>query len=162
MNSSIQATPERVDEATLAQRCAEAMWANDHASQGLGMQLEEVRPRFARVRMPVRRDMVNGHATCHGGFIFTLADSAFAFACNWANRVTVASGASIDFVSPARLGDVLTATAEEVSRAGRTGVYDVRVENQHAQLIAVFRGKSHTIRGELIPGLELEERDPTP
>lgn len=141
----------------IAEACASAMWEDDQASRGLGMRLTEVRPGYARLSMPVRADMVNGHANCHGGFIFTLADSAFAFACNYNNRVTVASGAGIDFVAPARLGDVLTATCEERVRAGRTGVYDVQVTNQDGRLVALFRGKSYQTGTRLIPGLAAEE-----
>ncbi|MGD8710068.1 MAG: hydroxyphenylacetyl-CoA thioesterase PaaI [Ectothiorhodospiraceae bacterium] len=139
----------------VAQLCARTMWEDDQASQGLGMKLEAVSPGRARLSMPVREDMVNGHNICHGGFIFTLADSTFAFACNYNNYVTVASGGSIDFVAPARLGDVLTAEGEEQTRAGRTGVYDIRVENQDGKLIAVFRGRSYQTRGQMIPGLEV-------
>lgn len=143
----------RVSAEDMARRCAEAMWENDFASKSLGMQLREVRPGFARMSMQVRQDMVNGHAICHGGIIFTLADSTFAFACNTANRVTVASGGRIDFLAPAQLGDVLTATAEECSRAGRTGVYDVRVHDQNGKLIALFRGNSYALARELVAGL---------
>lgn len=141
----------------LAEACARAMWDEDKASQGLGMEIEAIRPGHARLVMTVREDMVNGHNICHGGFIFTLADSTFAFACNYRNHVTVASGGGIDFVAPARLGDVLTATGDEVTRAGRTGVYDVRVENQAGQLVAVFRGRSYQTRGLLVPGLEARD-----
>ena len=98
--------------------------------------------------MVVRADMLNGFATCHGGFITTLADSAFAFACNSRNDMTVASGLSIDFLAPAREGDCLTAEAAEVSLAGRTGVYDVNVRNQRGEAIAVFRGRSYCIKGK--------------
>jgi len=100
--------------------------------------------------MTVREDMLNGHATCHGGLIATLADSAFAFACNSYNEVTVASGLSVDFVAPAYEGDMLTARAIEVSLSGRTGVYDVMVFNQKADCLAVFRGRSHRIKGKLV------------
>lgn len=124
------------------------LWANDHASQGLGMQVLEVAPGRAVLRMTVRADMLNGHATCHGGLISTLADSAFAFACNSSNELTVASGFSVDFLAPARLGDVLTATCTEVSRAGRTGVYDALVVSQLGARIAVFRGRSYTLKGK--------------
>lgn len=146
----------KVADDELARRCAEAMWENDNASKSLGMQLREVRPGFARMSMQVRQDMVNGHAICHGGIIFTLADSTFAFACNTANKVTVASGGRIDFLAPAQLDDLLTATAEECSRTGRTGVYDVRVHNQDGKLIALFRGNSYALPRELIPGLAPE------
>ena len=102
--------------------------------------------------MKVRADMLNGHATCHGGFIFTLADSAFAFACNSANMSTVASGCSIDFIAPAREDDVLTAIGRERSLSGRTGVYDIEVTNQRGETVALFRGKSYRIKGHVIAG----------
>ncbi|MBA1147447.1 hydroxyphenylacetyl-CoA thioesterase PaaI [Ectothiorhodospiraceae bacterium WFHF3C12] len=141
----------------VAEACASAMWEEDKASQGLGMEIEAIAPGFARLSMTVREDMVNGHNICHGGFIFTLADSTFAFACNYRNFVTVASGGSVDFVAPARLGEILTATGEERTRAGRTGVYDVRVENGEGRLVALFRGRSHQTRNQLVPGLEVGE-----
>lgn len=131
----------------LAEHVRSAMFANDGASQALGMQVTAISPTSATVTMTVRADMLNGHATCHGGFITALADSAFAFACNAGNEMTVASGLSIDFLAPGREGDVLTAEGVEVSRAGRTGVYDVTVRNQHGELIAVFRGRSYTMKG---------------
>jgi acyl-CoA thioesterase len=124
------------------------MMANDKASSGLGMRLMHISPGAAHIDMPVRPDMLNGHQTCHGGFITTLADSAFAFACNSYNELTVASGLSVDFIAPAFLGDVLTARASEVSLSGRTGVYDVMVFNQNGDCIAVFRGRSHRIKGK--------------
>lgn len=131
----------------LAEHVRSAMFANDGASQALGMQVTAISPTSATVTMTVRADMLNGHATCHGGFITALADSAFAFACNARNEMTVASGLSIDFLAPGREGDVLTAEGVEVSRAGRTGVYDVTVRNQRGELIAVFRGRSYTMKG---------------
>lgn len=134
----------------LAERVASAMWVRDQASQGLGMRIVSVGPGRAELAMTVREDMLNGHAICHGGFIFTLADSAFAFACNSYNLNTVASGCSIDFLAPARLGDVLTAHAEEKSASGRTGVYDIVVSNAKGQSIALFRGKSYRIHGHVV------------
>ena len=131
----------------LAEHVRSAMFAHDGASQALGMQVTAISPTSATVTMTVRADMLNGHATCHGGFITALADSAFAFACNAGNEMTVASGLSIDFLAPGREGDVLTAEGVEVSRAGRTGVYDVTVRNQRGELIAVFRGRSYTMKG---------------
>ena len=131
----------------LAEHVRSAMFANDGASQALGMQVTAISPTSATVTLTVRADMLNGHATCHGGFITALADSAFAFACNAGNEMTVASGLSIDFLAPGREGDVLTAEGVEVSRAGRTGVYDVTVRNQRGELIAVFRGRSYTMKG---------------
>lgn len=124
----------------------EGMFANDRASKGLGMQVLEVTPGRAVVTMAVREDMLNGHDICHGGFIATLADSAFAFACNSYNDLTVASGFTIDLVARAVLGDVLTATCHEVTRAGRTGVYDTEVVNQRGERIAIFRGRSYTFK----------------
>jgi|SRR5688572_3176993 acyl-CoA thioesterase len=129
------------------------MYARDRASQALGMQVVEIGPGRSVLRMAVRDDMVNGHAICHGGLMATLADSSFAFACNSYNELTVASGFSIDIVAPARLGDVLTARCEEVSKAGRTGVYDAEVTNQRGERVAVFRGRSYTLKGK--PVVEL-------
>ena len=124
------------------------MMANDQACQALGIRVIHIAPGRATMTMTVRPDMLNGFAICHGGLITTLADSAFAYACNSYNELTVASGLSVDFVAPGREGDVLTAVAEEVSLAGRTGVYDVNVTNQRGERIAVFRGRSHTMRGK--------------
>jgi phenylacetic acid degradation protein PaaD len=121
------------------------MWAEDHASRGLGMELEAVWPGHAVVRMPVRQDMVNGHAIGHGGLTFTLADTAFAFACNSHGPVTVAHGATVRFTAPVRLGDVLVARASERSLDGRRGVYDVEVRSGE-QVVAVFEGRSTTLR----------------
>ncbi len=135
------------DPQELAERASRVMYAADMASQGLGMDLTSVGPGQASMTMTVRADMLNGHKTCHGGFLFSLADSAFAFACNSRNHVTVASGGSIDFLAPAFEDDVLTATANEYSLAGRTGVYDVHVTNQDGKQIAVFRGRSYRIKG---------------
>lgn len=134
----------------LARACADAMFSRDLATQRLGIALLDAGPGSARLRMPVREDMIQGHGTCHGGFLFALADSAFAFACNSYDEATVAIGCSIDYVAPARLGDELTATASEQSRSGRTGNYDVRIENQHGQLIALFHGKSYKVRGTVL------------
>jgi acyl-CoA thioesterase len=131
----------------VAEFVREGMLANDRASSGLGMQVVEVAPGGATVTMTVREDMLNAHQLCHGGLIATLADSAFAFACNSYNELTVAAGFAIDIVAPARLGDVLTARCAEVARTGRTGLYDVDVTNQHGQRIALFRGRSHTLKG---------------
>src|SRR2546425_13179992 len=117
------ATPQEAQ--SLAERVAAGMYARDRASQAMGMQIATIGPGYAELTMTVRADMLNGHAICHGGFIFTLADSAFAFACNSYNLTTVASGCSIDFVTPAREDDVLTAIGKERSLSGRTGVYDI-------------------------------------
>ncbi|MEK8046960.1 hydroxyphenylacetyl-CoA thioesterase PaaI [Ideonella margarita] len=132
----------------LAEAVRDHMWAADTATRTLGMQITHIGPGSAALCMTVRADMLNGHATCHGGFIATLADSAFAFACNSYNEVTVASGFSIDLVAPAREGDVLTATASELNKAGRTGVYDIDVRNQRNERIAAFRGRSYTLKGK--------------
>ena len=126
----------------------ERMFANDRATRALGMQLLEIMPGTALMSMTVREDMLNGHQTCHGGLISALADSAFAFACNSYNELTVASGFSIDFTAPAHQGDVLTARSIEVSKAGRTGIYDTTVTNQRGERIAVFRGRSYTLKGK--------------
>ena len=123
------------------------MMATDKASIALGIRLIHISPGAAHMDMPVRPDMINGFGTCHGGMITSLADSAFGFACNSYNELTVASGLSVDFVAPAFEGDVLTARAIEVSLCGRTGVYDVMVFNQNADCIAVFRCRSHRIKG---------------
>ena len=132
----------------LAEQVRDALWAGDHASKMLGMAIIEVGPGRAVIHMTVRPDMLNGHAICHGGLITTLADSTFAFACNSHNELTVASGFTVDLLAPGRLGDVLTASGVEVSKAGRTGVYDVEVRNQRGERVAVFRGRSYTLRGK--------------
>ena len=136
---------------TLAERAVEALYAADRASQGLGMQIVATAPGRAVLSMPVREDMLNGHSICHGGFVFALADSAFAFACNSHNRNTLAAGALVDFLAPARAGDVLTAEAIEVSRTRRTGVYDITVTNQRGERVALFRGRAHEIAGTIVP-----------
>jgi acyl-CoA thioesterase len=139
---------------TLARAAAAAMWSTDHASQALGMEILEVGPGHARIRMLIRPDMTNGHGMCHGGYMFLLADSTFAFACNSHNQKTVAAGAEIHFLAPAQRGDVLTAEGREQHRAGRGGVYDVRVTDQAGRTVALFRGKSAAIEGAVIPGTE--------
>jgi len=144
---------EPTDADRFAARVARAMYEADRASQAMGMQLVEVRRGYARLAMRVRPEMTNGHGICHGGHIFTLADSAFAFACNWTNRVTVALACHITFVAPAREGEVLVAEAREVNRAGRTGVYDVTVTREDGTLVAVFRGNSYATRGRIVEDL---------
>ena len=134
----------------LAKAAAEVMWRDDRASKWLGMKLEEVRAGYARMSMRVTDNMVNGHDLCHGGFIFTLADSTFAFACNSHNQRALAAGCSIEFLAPAFLRDVLTAEGVEQALAGRSGIYDMRVTNQRGDAIALFRGKSATIKGTLV------------
>ena len=133
-------------ETDIARKCSQMMWSNDLASQELGIAVSVERPGAAEARLEVRRAMVNGHDICHGGYIFTLADTAFAFACNTYNRITVAAGASIEFVRPGKLGDTLTAVAREAHRGGRSGIYDVIVSNQNDELVAIFRGRSHATR----------------
>ena len=131
----------------LAERTAEIIQREARASRWLGMQLQEVRPGYARLTMRVTENMVNGQKVCHGGLIFSLADSSFGFACNSHNQHALAASCSIDFLAPAALGDELTAEATETAHAGRTRVYDVRVVNQEGTLIAVFRGKSAAVKG---------------
>ncbi len=138
------------DDDELARACAEHMFAEDQASRGLGMQIDDVGQGHASLSMAVRSDMVNGHKLCHGGFIFTLADSAFAFACNSYNLRTVAASAEISFLKPAFEGDVLTANAQERWREGRNGIYDIAVSNQDGLVVAEFRGKSRTIKGAVL------------
>ena len=134
----------------IAERVATGMLAEDAASRGLGMRIDAIGPGHARMSMRVRPDMLNGFKLCHGGFIATLADSAFAFACNSHNELTMAAGFTADIVAPAHEGDLLTADAAQVMRRGRTGVYDVRVTNQRGELIAVFRGRSYCIKGKQV------------
>lgn len=135
----------------LARASTAAMWAGDKATQHLGMDLSDVAPGRATMAMVVRPEMTNGHQTCHGGYIFTLADSAFAFACNTYNQRTVAQMAQVSFLAPAFAGDRLTAEAREVWKQGRGGVYDVRVTNQNGVVVAEFRGHSRTVKGTHIP-----------
>lgn len=130
-----------------AEHVRDGMLKSDRATLSLGMEVLDIGPGRATLSMKVRVDMLNGHATCHGGLIATLADSAFAFACNSYNELTVASGFSIDFMAPGRRDDSLTASCVEVSRAGRTGIYDTEITNQRGERIAVFRGRSHTMKG---------------
>jgi acyl-CoA thioesterase len=139
--------PERTPQ-QLAEHVRDGMFANDRASKWLGMRIVEVAPGRSVLEMKVAETMVNGHDLCHGGLIATLADSAFAFACNSCNELTVASGFSIDLLAPGKLGDVLTARCHEVSKAGRTGVYDCEVTNQRGENVAVFRGRSYTVKGK--------------
>lgn len=141
----------------LAEAVGEALYARDPASKALGMQIAEMRAGYARMTMTIRPDMLNGHQSCHGGFIFTLADSAFAFACNSHNINTVGAACSIDYLAPGRLGDVLTAEAVEQVQAGRSGVYDVTIRNQENRILALFRGKSHRVGGEILPTKESQE-----
>jgi acyl-CoA thioesterase len=134
----------------LAERVAEALYAIDKTSQALGISIVEVRPGYARASMRVRSDMVNGHRICHGGMVFTLADTAFAFACNSHNENTVAAAASIDFLVPSHEGDELTAVATEVWRSRRNGIYEITVVNQEGARIALFRGRSARLEGQVV------------
>jgi len=138
------------DPQTIAERVGAGMFAEDAASQGLGMSIEAMGPGYARLSMSVRPDMLNGFKICHGGFITTLADSAFAFACNSANQLTLAAAIAVDFIAPAREGDRLTAEAQELALAGRTGIYDVKVVNQRGETIALLRGRSHRLKDQQV------------
>jgi acyl-CoA thioesterase len=151
-NAASEARQSAPEAQRVAELCAQALLAGDEASRNLGMRLEEVQPGTARLRMTVRQDMVNGHGICHGGIVFALADSAFAVACNTYNAVTVAAAASIDFLAPARTDDELTAQARELWRSRRSGIYEIVVSNQRGEPIALFRGRSHIIGGEIVPG----------
>jgi acyl-CoA thioesterase len=133
-----------------ARACAELMWAEDSASRGLGMELVAVGPGTAELGMAVRPDMVNGHGICHGGFIFTLADSAFAFACNSYDQRVVAAHCAVTFLAPARLGDRLMARGAERQRFGRNGIYDITVTRDDGTPIAEFRGHSRTVKGRFL------------
>jgi len=139
-----------MDKQELAEASAARMYERDAAARGLDIIVEEVAPGCAKLSMRVRADMVNGHAICHGGYIFTLADTAFAYACNSYNASTVAAGARIDFLAPAHEGDRLVANATEVSLRGKTGVYDVVVCNEAGDQLALFRGNSFRIQGSIV------------
>ena len=147
--------------ADLARRVGESMYAADEASKDtMGMELLACQPGRASMRMVVRPLHLNGHKICHGGFIFTLADSTFAYACNSRNHATVANGCSIEFLRPAHEGDVLTAEGVEQTLSGRHGIYDIRVSNQKGQAVALFRGKSTQIAGTVIPADEEHKETP--
>ena len=139
-------TPQQLAEASMR-----AMWQDDAASQRLGMEVNHIAPGEATLTMQVRPDMSNGQGNCHGGYIFALADSAFACACNSYNLVTVAQHASVSYLEPVRIGDRLTAAAREVARRGRSGIYDIRITNQHGVHVAEFRGHSRTVKGTHLP-----------
>ncbi|WP_421701458.1 hydroxyphenylacetyl-CoA thioesterase PaaI [Aliiroseovarius sp.] len=142
-----------------AERAAAAMWAGDRASQDAGMTLIAVGPGTATITMPIRADMANGHGIAHGGYIFTLADSAFAFACNSYNKNVVAQHNSITYLAPGQIGETLTATAREVALAGRSGIYDVLVTGEDGREIAQFRGHSRQIGGQHFDETETETQD---
>ncbi len=152
MADPTELTPTEPD--ALAAATAAAMWVRDQTAQALGMRIEDIGAGHAKLSMTVRSDMVNGHHMCHGGMIFTLADTAFAYACNSYNLNTVAAAAQIDFLAPAQEGEVLKAEATERATAGRSGVYDVTVHTRDGRLVALFRGKSARISGEVIAGLK--------
>ncbi len=138
----------------LAKRAAAQMMSQDSASQALGITLVSVAPGDAVMQMQVRPDMLNGHGICHGGLIFTLADSAFAFACNSRNQIVVAQSNQITYLSPAQASEVLTASAREVARAGRSGTYDVTVTGEDGRVVALFRGLSRQLEGKHVSGEE--------
>ncbi len=139
----------------LAREVGTSMFAADRASREfMQMELLSCAPGRAAMRMTVREPMLNGHAICHGGLIFTLADSTFAFACNSYNKVAVAAGCSIEFLRPAHLGDVLTCEGVEQTLQGRHGIYDMKVSNQRGEVVAMFRGKSAQIQGAVIPEVQ--------
>jgi acyl-CoA thioesterase len=146
MKTASQMTPQELAEAS-----ANAMWNDDSASQRLGMTLDNIAPGEATLSMTFLEAMSNGHGNCHGGYIFALADSAFAFACNSYNQLAVAQHCSITYLSPGRIGDRLTATAKEVSRSGRSGIYDIRITNQSGEHVAEFRGHSRLVKGTHLP-----------
>lgn len=155
MNSIVKQIAKDAQE--MAELTSAAMLAGDAASRGLDMQIQSIAEGAATLTMRIKPSMLNGHQTCHGGYLFMLADSAFAFACNSRNQATVAAGCSIDFLAPGRENDVITATATEQSLLGRTGIYDACLTNQHGQVIALFRGRSHKLNAQVVPGLVLQE-----
>lgn len=138
------------DRQAIAEAVRDRMFAEDAVSRGLGMRVDAVGPGYSKLSMKIRADMLNGFKTCHGGVITTFADSAFGFACNSHNEVTVASGIVVDFLAPVYENDVVQAECREVALTGRTGVYDITVTNQHARTVAVMRGRSHTMKGKAV------------
>ena len=155
-----------VDDAQRAKNIAEAvakgMLADDRASRALGMRIDAIGPGTATLSMTVRDDMLNGFEICHGGFMTLLADSAFAFACNSRNAVTVAAGLDVEFIASAYRGDVLTSRANEVHLAGRTCLYDIEVTNQRGERVAMVRGRSHRLKDrEVVPLDALDEKGQT-
>lgn len=141
---------ESLDAQALAEACAESLWRDDMAAKKLGMKIEKIAPGHASLSMTVTSDMANGHGTCHGGFMFALADSAFAFSCNTYNQRAVAQHCTISYLAPAFAGDALLACGKEVSRSGRNGIYDIRITNEQGDAIAEFRGYSRTVSGTLL------------
>lgn len=142
---------------TLAQQCADHMWKDDSAAQHIGAQLLEVGSGYCRMSMQVLPFMLNGHGSCHGGFMFTLADTCFAYACNSDNQPTVASGCSIDYLRPANAGELLIAEGKRVNRGRSTGLYDVQVTNPAGKTVAEFRGRAHQVGAHLIDPASLKE-----
>jgi acyl-CoA thioesterase len=142
-----------MDAQGIAKASADQMWSDDEASRALGMEIVSIAPGKAAMTMTVTEKMVNGHKICHGGYIFLLADSTFAFACNTYNQVTVAQQCAVTFIRPGKLGDKLRAEAIEVSKSGRSGIYDITVTRQDGSVIAEFRGHSRAIEGEIVPGI---------
>lgn len=140
----------RLKDDELAVACADSMYERDIAAQEVGITLEEVKSGYARLKMIVRPDMLNGHDVCHGGFLFMLADTAFAYACNCYNKVTYAQSCDIDFIQPGKEGDELFAIAEERARGRRTGIYDVTVRRDDGEVLAHFRGRSYQVKGVLL------------
>ena len=145
----------------LAERCAAIMWEDDHAARGLGFELLDVGPGRARLRMSVRPNMVNGHGICHGGFIFTLADAAFSYACNSENQRAVAAGGDISFLAPAHIGDVLECLCRRQHQGARNGIYDSEVRTPDGRLIAVFRGRSTRITGQFFTATDTPPGTPS-
>ena len=144
------------DTRTLAERVRDHMWAADRASQGMGMHVAAIGPGSCTMTMTVREDMLNGYGTCQGGLLTALADSCFAFACNAYNEITVAAGFDVQIVAPGKLGDRLVASAVEISKTGRLGVYDVDVCNQRGERVLAFRGRSYTMKGKpVLPSSEV-------
>ncbi len=154
MGDQLEMTPDE-----LAKACADEMWSKDTSSKSLGMEIVQIASGKAVLRMKVRKDMTNGHNICHGGFVFLLADSAFAFACNGYNQVTVAQHCSIDFLKPAYENETLIATALERQKLGRSGIYDVTIEREKGDIVAEFRGNSRTIKGQHLPESTIESPD---
>ena len=149
-----------LDPQSIAERVGAGMFAQDAASQGLGISIDAMGPDYAKLSMNVRPEMLNGFKICHGGFITTLADSAFAFACNSRNQLTVAAGLTVDFLQQVEGDELLTATATEVSRSGRTGVYDIVVTNRAGERVALVRGRSSTLTGRTVVPVALNEEAP--
>jgi acyl-CoA thioesterase len=136
------------DAQSVAERVRDHLWSTDRASQAMGMRVTAIGPGTCTMTMTVREDMLNGYGTCQGGLLTALADSCFAFACNAYDEITVASGFNVEIVAPGRAGDTLTATAVEISKSGRMGVYDVDVRNQRNERVVAFRGRSYTLKGK--------------